>query len=657
MITEWTISNFKSIRQKTTLDFSPLTIFAGANSSGKSAFLQSILLVAQTLAHKVTSRSVVLNGAFALLGQFDDLRSADSEVGQIAIGWKLQPPQDYQTHDPYYHFLPHLVPRRKSSRDTLSSVSCEIAFDAEDSGEHNEITQVQPRLVSSQLSIISSSGERSRPSYIKINLATDRNRREKQEWLEAFDSDEARATSLRYDVKLSGNDFRGWLKPTYGKLVAADLKLVGCQPKHFLPQGFFWGKDKVTEDVQTILNHFLPLRCSYSFGDYGRHFGFDDLDTIEITVPVAIVNFILDLARGVDADTYKYFSKRLQSDTEPGVSLKQLSQAMRPHMFRPKPKLQGKDFLHLRDIDRKLEEYGQKELEKRVDESVRKERNKKEPRVVSSPLPPNFIEATKYLEDFFSTKVRYLGPLRDEPKPLYPLPSTVDPYDVGLKGEHTASVLELHKSRLIKYIPAFAFSGEEIKLGPKECSLEAAVVDWLQYLDVAEDVKSEDKGKLGHELTVQIAGTKRQHDLTHVGVGVSQVLPILVASLLAEPDTTLVFEQPELHLHPKVQTLLADFFLSITQLGKQCVLETHSEYLINRIRYRVATAATNDLWGEAVKMYFVERPQEGSTFKEVKVNEYGAVIDWPKGFFDQSQKEAEAILMAAMRKRRAKQEK
>ncbi|MCH8098060.1 MAG: AAA family ATPase [Proteobacteria bacterium] len=91
MITKWKAFNFKSVRKETELSIAPLTIFAGANSSGKSTFLQSILLVAQTLSHKVSSRSVVLNGALARLGQFDDLRSVESGADQIVIGWTCQP--------------------------------------------------------------------------------------------------------------------------------------------------------------------------------------------------------------------------------------------------------------------------------------------------------------------------------------------------------------------------------------------------------------------------------------------------------------------------------------------------------------------------------------------------------------------------------------
>ena len=131
----------------------------------------------------------------------------------------------------------------------------------------------------------------------------------------------------------------------------------------------------------------------------------------------------------------------------------------------------------------------------------------------------------------------------------------------------------------------------------------------------------------------------------------SQVLPILVMCLLADPDTTLIFEQPEIHLHPRVQTLLGDFFLSMSLLGKQCILETHSEYLVSRLRFRAAAAESADI-AKRIRMYFVEKQGESSSFRPVVVNEFGAIVDWPEGFFDQSQNEAEATLRAAMNKRR-----
>ena len=628
MITKWKVFNFKSIRKETALNFAPLTIFAGANSSGKSTFLQPILLVAQTLAHKVASRPIVLNGAFARLGQFDDLRSMDSDADQIVIGWIVRPlrySQDRRTLG-IRRFPGYYGP----SRHALSSVSCEIAFDTESSGVQKEITQIQPRLFSSRLSALTRDPEEGDQRFIiTIRRAPATSRGAKQKWLDASDSDESRST-LQYDVELDENS----LADIREDLVSADP--AGCLLRHFLPERLSLGVDRVAEDAQTILN--IIAGESPRGTIHHRYYG-----GREIAIPPTVIDFILDQARDVSDDASRVLSERLQ----------------------PVPNLFGFAEISLVQLDRALDEIKppvdrreirqqlakSEELEQLVNGSIREDREE-EPAIIPFSPPSVITEASWYLDHFFSTSVRYLGPLRDEPKSLYPLSPTADPSDIGLKGEHTAAVLELHKNRPVRYIPTSAFSDAEINPQSVTRSLEAAIVDWLQYLGVAEGVESRDKGKFGHELTVRIAGTKRPHDLTHVGVGVSQVLPILVASLLSKPDTTLIFEQPELHLHPKVQTRLADFFLSITQLGKQCVLETHSEYLINRIRFRVAAAVTDNPWMEAVKMYFVARPSGESTFQEVKINEYGAVVDWPEGFFDQSQREAEAILVAAVKKRK-----
>ncbi len=147
MITKWRVFNFKSIREETELDLGPLTIFAGANSSGKSTFIQSILLVAQTLAHKVGSRSVVLNGALTSLGQFDDLKSNGGASDQITIKCICQPLLDqvaaigrrsqFAAHGAIYY-----GPRSSQ----LQEIACEISFDADVSSSQRDLFQIQPRL-------------------------------------------------------------------------------------------------------------------------------------------------------------------------------------------------------------------------------------------------------------------------------------------------------------------------------------------------------------------------------------------------------------------------------------------------------------------------------------------------------------------------------
>ncbi|MBN0459309.1 AAA family ATPase, partial [Pseudomonas aeruginosa] len=117
--------------------------------------------------------------------------------------------------------------------------------------------------------------------------------------------------------------------------------------------------------------------------------------------------------------------------------------------------------------------------------------------------------------------------------------------------------------------------------------------DWLSYLGVVEEFHTRDKGKLGYELYVKTSPSEEWQDLTHVGVGVSQVLPIILMFLLSRKGDVLIFEQPELHLHPKIQSRLCDLFLVMAQTGTQCIIETHSEYLINRLRLRIAQDKTD----------------------------------------------------------------
>jgi predicted ATPase len=270
------------------------------------------------------------------------------------------------------------------------------------------------------------------------------------------------------------------------------------------------------------------------------------------------------------------------------------------------------------------------------------------------PLPDSIDFAVSYIQTFFSQYVKYLGPLRDEPKPVYPLAGGTDSKDIGFSGEHTAAVLDVHSKTQVNYLPSTFFKADITTLDTSSfvtTSLIDSVFDWLNYMGVASKVHTGDLGKLGHELKVSTIGSDRLHDLTHVGVGVSQVLPILVLALLAEANSVLIFEQPELHLHPKVQTRLADFFVSMTMLGKQCIVETHSEYMINRLRYRSAKAIDDSISKNAI-IYFVEKIEEKSVYRSVRINKYGVIDKWPKGFFDESHDTASEILREGMKKKK-----
>jgi hypothetical protein len=149
MITRWRLFNFKSVKSDTSLEFGPLTIFAGPNSSGKSTWIQSLLLVSQTLSNRVRSRSVVLNGALTRLGQFDDLKSYGGDANEIVVGCECEP----QRESPIMMLEgPQTTGRRMvfygRNTDQLKGVSCELAFDANVDSPQRDLYQLQPQLYS-----------------------------------------------------------------------------------------------------------------------------------------------------------------------------------------------------------------------------------------------------------------------------------------------------------------------------------------------------------------------------------------------------------------------------------------------------------------------------------------------------------------------------
>lgn len=624
MITKWSVSNFKSIAKETPLALAPLTIFAGPNSSGKSTILQSLLLIGQTLAHKVGSRSVVLNGTLTRLGQFDDLKSNKGESDQITIGWECRPTQDGQLAIIENMSFPGPVMVYGRRIDSIKEIACKLSFDTNPGSPERDLFQLQPKLFLFTMSLLARSEDNTDRRYeLTVSRSPAGSAKIANLKVEEPDNEVARA-SLEYDIVLDAES----LEELREELVTAEP--VGCVLRHFLPDRLSIRVNMVEEIARWIQMALADDGPRY------RRFPFMDR---ELAIPGALVSQIKTKLGEKFAVLFE--EQPALFETGSGMPIREWMDRLRRLPMEKR-----------RDLRRSLNEWTN--LHATIVQVLRSERKEGESEHQLLPYRPpvDLMNASVYLGMLFSNSVKYLGPLRDEPKALYPLAAHADPTDVGLRGEMTAAVLNLHRERKIRYIPSSAFGKTPFEPTPVARSLEAAVTDWLKYLGVAETAHSVDKGKLGHELKVSLSEGGPNHDLTHVGVGVSQVLPILVMSLLADKDTTLIFEQPELHLHPKVQTRLADFFLSIVLMGKQCLIETHSEYLINRLRYRAAAEDKANRVTDNLKMYFVEKKDGASNFREVKVNEYGAILDWPEGFFDQSQFESESILRAAAAKKK-----
>src|SRR5688500_597339 len=165
MITKWSVANVKSITKETALSLAPLTLFAGPNSSGKSTVLQSLLLVSQTLSHKVGSRSVVLNGTLTRLGQFDDLRSYDGEFDQITIGWECHPTEGAQMAISEKMRFPGPIMAYGRRIDSIKEISCKLAFDTNPGSPERDLYQLQPQLFLFTMSVLARSEDKTDRRY------------------------------------------------------------------------------------------------------------------------------------------------------------------------------------------------------------------------------------------------------------------------------------------------------------------------------------------------------------------------------------------------------------------------------------------------------------------------------------------------------------
>jgi predicted ATPase len=625
MLKSWTVENFKSISKPVTLNLAPLTIFAGENSSGKSTVIQSILLVAQTLQSRSWLRSVVLNGNITRLGSFSDILSNYAATPIISLGFELTPsPIQYSPlNDQKYVYMSDEYSRQ------VTNMRCQFSFSAENP-EGRENLQLYPRLESTSLDIsyLDSDG-RIKAEDVLIRRRTSAF----QEILAVENIGVIIDKGLEHMFSFSVERPKTY-KPRRRDIPVNSGKLLGCVCRHFLPEHLAFSYDGLEAKCNRAIEMLLLERVARSSSESEVADAFDFL----ARNPQAR-ELLFELLNEVQANSTKRAIERVFEH------LTNLRDDFSRDNWRKVIRYIGLEQRRL--LTQRLNEEGILSKLK----NILKEGLQSETKLGYGPFDSRIAQSTDYIDTFFSACIKYVGPLRDEPKSIYPLGGGSDSSDVGYKGELTAAVLEAHRDTIISYIPSREFSKRGHGASVQDVTLLEAVQDWLAYMGVAGSVETSDKGKLGHELKISPVGSNGMHDLTHVGVGVSQLLPILVQALLMQTGTVLILEQPELHLHPRVQSRLADFLVSLSLSGMQCIVETHSEYLINKLRCLSANAGDDSISKNSI-IYFVEKENDASVYKPISINEYGVIANWPKGFFDEAEALASETIKAAAIKRK-----
>lgn len=238
-----------------------------------------------------------------------------------------------------------------------------------------------------------------------------------------------------------------------------------------------------------------------------------------------------------------------------------------------------------------------------------------------------YYQSTSFLNDFVLQFERqfehmhYLGPLRPYPQRDYTLIGG-SPQSVGFKGEFAIHALLAAKNQKVYRDGRRQFS-----------KLESRIAQWLVELELANAFETRPlfKGSNQYAVWLRRHSASKEVRITDMGIGVSQVLPVLVLCYYVPEGSTIILEQPELHLHPSVQAGLADVFIDcIKNRGLQIILESHSEHMLRRLQLGLAKS---EIVPEDTALYFCDITDGVSELISLDVDMFGTIHNWPDDFF------------------------
>ena len=235
----------------------------------------------------------------------------------------------------------------------------------------------------------------------------------------------------------------------------------------------------------------------------------------------------------------------------------------------------------------------------------------------------------------------YLGPLREYPRREYRWAGS-RPSDVGTRGERT-----------IDAILSATANEERRNLGPRMRykSFQGMILYWLKKLGLVHSFEIGEIAKRHNLYNTQVKKNRKSPEvtLTDVGFGVSQVLPAIVLLYYVPEGSIVLMEQPEIHLHPSVQSGLADVILTVARTRNvQVIVESHSEHLLRRLQRRVAEG---EMSATDVKLYFTSMDRRAAHMSDLELNEWGEVRNWPENFFGDELGEISSIQIASLERR------
>ena len=576
------IENFKSYTEKQYIHFSDLSVLLGANSSGKSTALQALLIMKQTIECNSPDEELLMSGKYVALGDFDDVIS--------------DPKKDYFS-------LAAVLEETEKSENEIENDEFKITwyFKRADDGISAMLTKLDIVYETMALSFERAenmhymyiNGKRSPFSTVLANLIMVK-------------------YNIHYDIEFN-NKLAELLNELSKELLTKKVITVQTDQPVSLSEieKFYF---KLMDRIQTSEDKNYNILEEH--GEMAKRVG-----------------ELLDKFGEMELPRFEAISRILPKE----LRLKMLELA-----------LSGLDTME--NVDNIISKY-EKYLS---DYSMIKHRVEDFKGVFGLGSNPfrlfdrdvgkkDDLTQLKFALDFYNsflknilTKIFFVGPIRETPKGLYNIGFETIPKYVGPTGSYFASVLLHENKKEREYI---------LPDRVEKCTLSDALAEWMIHLNVASAVDVDKKNSFGFSVSIKNMEQVKS-DIMNVGIGTSQVLPVLISVLLSEPNEILVFEQPELHLHPYSQSRLADMFTEFCKHGRKIILETHSEYFLLRLRYHIVKEYYSK---DATAVNFFQN-KGGTKVTSANVSGYGN-IDYPEDFRDETQELLNSILEASFERK------
>lgn len=260
------------------------------------------------------------------------------------------------------------------------------------------------------------------------------------------------------------------------------------------------------------------------------------------------------------------------------------------------------------------------------------------------PISSSHIEGQVFTESLFTSNFQYLSAERISPKSVYDVSEYAvnQKRSLGIRGEYTAHFLSQNGNDPLSISELRHPEATTTHLIDNLNAWMSQITPGMKI--ITKLIPEINQASLHYQFSSATEFTNEFRP-ENTGFGLTYVLPIVTALLASKPGDLLILENPESHLHPSGQSVVAKMISIASENNVQIIIETHSDHIINGVR---GSVKNEKIKSENVLIYFLSRDLTSSEhcvdIEKIEIDEKGRIDSWPEGFFDEWDKSLSILL-------------